>query len=390
VSGVSHETWIVLLSILVAIQGSYVALGLTLKVSRSVGTPRRINLAAAALTFAVSIWSMHFIGILALRLPIPLHYLVLPTLLSFLLCVFVVGAAVLIASYEQVWRFAVPLAALMMGLGIATMHYVGMLALHNSALMHHNPVYVAASFGVAIVASALGLHFAFAPHRTLPVAPAAVLFGLAISGMHYIAMEGMTLAPLADNLPPKGTVAEAALSSDLLAVIVTLMAFAVSAIFLLTLVPDHGPVLTVPQLGRDDQPPTHTAPVDPSMHPAGVAEIARLPSFDAALPVERGGVTHYIPVEMILLVRADAHYTSVFDGKTHSFCRLSIGEVEGRLDPGRFLRVHRSYLIAIDRITTLHRNGDGGTARFDTPDPISVPVSRARYSRLKARLRARA
>ena len=48
-------------------------------------------LAAAAFTFAISIWSMHFIGILALRLPFALDYLVLPTLLSFLVCVFVVG-----------------------------------------------------------------------------------------------------------------------------------------------------------------------------------------------------------------------------------------------------------------------------------------------------------
>ena len=80
--GVTHEPWIVVLSILVAIQGSYVALGLTLKVSRSEGIPRRLNLAAAAFTFAISIWSMHFIGILALRLPFQLDYLVLPTLLS--------------------------------------------------------------------------------------------------------------------------------------------------------------------------------------------------------------------------------------------------------------------------------------------------------------------
>jgi len=72
-----------------------------------------------------------------------------------------------------------------MGIGIATMHYIGMLALHHSALLQHDPAHVAASFAIAIVASALGLHFAFAPRRGLPAVLAAVLFGLAISGMHY-------------------------------------------------------------------------------------------------------------------------------------------------------------------------------------------------------------
>ncbi len=113
---------------------------------------------------------MHFVGILALRLPFQLDYLVLPTLLSFLVCVFVVGVAVFVASHAPVSRLAVPLAALTMGIGIATMHYIGMLALHHSALMQHDPAYVAASFAVAIVASALGLRFAFARRRALPVA----------------------------------------------------------------------------------------------------------------------------------------------------------------------------------------------------------------------------
>lgn len=371
--GVGHEPWIVALSILVAVQGSYVALGLTLKVSRSEGIPRRLNLAAAAFTFAVSIWSMHFIGILALRVPFQLDYLVLPTLLSVLVCVFVVGVAVFVASLAPVWRFAVPLAGLIMGLGITTMHYIGMLALHHSAVMQHDPTYVLASFAVAIIASALGLRFAFAPRRGLPVVLAAVLFGLAISGMHYIAMAGLTLTPLANH----GELAsEAAISPDLLAVIVTVAAFAVSAVFLLTLVPDHGPraVVAVPD----------PAPAHPDLEMAQPRPAAR------TLPVERGGAIHCVPVEAIVMVQADAHYTLIFDGETRSFCSLSIGEVEARLDPARFIRVHRSYIVAIDRVASLRRSGDGGTARLDTLDAVSVPVSRARYSGLKSRVTARA
>jgi NO-binding membrane sensor protein with MHYT domain len=288
VYGVTHEPWIVVLSILVAIQGSYVALGLTLKVARSEGVPRRLNLAAAAFTFAISIWSMHFIGILALRLPFQLDYLVLPTLLSFLVCVFVVGAAVYVASHAPVSRAAVPAAGAIMGLGIATMHYIGMLALHHSALMLHDPAHVVASFVVAIVASTLGLRFAFspqaAPRQRLSVALAAVLFGLAISGMHYVAMAGLTLAPYGDHAGQY----DAALSPDLLAVIVTVVAFAVSAVFLLTLGPDRGPV---PAEARIPLPPVLAA------DPPALAESAPPRRPARALPVERDRATHYIPVE---------------------------------------------------------------------------------------------
>ncbi len=380
--GVTHEPWIVVLSILVAIQGSYVALGLTLKVAHSEGMPRRLNLAAAAFTFAISIWSMHFIGILAVRLPFQHDYLVLPTLLSFLVCVFVVGVAVFIASHAPVSRFSVPLAGVVMGLGIATMHYIGMLALHHSALMHHDPAHVAASFGVAVIVSALGLRFAFTPRQTnrqgLPVALAAVLFGLAISGMHYIAMAGLTLAPFGDAAGEQA----AALSPDLLAVIVTVVAFAVSGVFLLTLVPDRGPLLA-------DAGTPRPAPLL-AVAPLGGAGSVQPRRPARALPVERDRATHYIAAESIVMVQANAHYTSVFDGQTHSFCSLSIGEVESRLDPARFLRVHRSYIVAVDRISSLRRNGDGGTAQFDTPDAVSVPVSRGRFATLKARVAARA
>jgi NO-binding membrane sensor protein with MHYT domain len=412
VYGVAHEPWIVILSILVAIQGSYVALGLMLRVTRSEGLPRRLNLAAAAVSFAISIWSMHFVAMLAMRVPFRLDYLVLPTLLSFLVCVFVVGMAVFIVSYAPVWRPAVPIAGLMMGIGIATMHYIGMLALRDSALMQHDLVYVAASFAVAIVASTLALQFAFAPRRGLPVAPAAVLFGLAISGMHYVAMAGLTMAPSGDPAGQTG----ATLTPDLLAVVVSVVAFAVSAVFLLTLVPDHGPLPGVAlPVAKTAMPGPHvptlvpaTAALEPVLADAGmpmplavgrpmVGPPAIGPLGGAggtprrtahALPVERDGATHFIPVEKIVLVQASAHYTSVFDGRTHSFCSLSIGEVEARLDPTRFLRVHRSYIVAIDRIACLRRTGDGGTAQFDTPTPVSVPVSRGRYPSLKSRVGA--
>ena len=75
---VTHEPWLVALSLIVAIQGAYVGLSLAVQVGGSAGLRRRLLLAGAALSLAVAIWSMHFVGMLAARLPFPVDYLVFP------------------------------------------------------------------------------------------------------------------------------------------------------------------------------------------------------------------------------------------------------------------------------------------------------------------------
>ncbi len=387
---VTHEPWIVALSLVVAMQGAYVAIGLSLQIAAAHGVKRRLLLAGAAFTFAVAVWSMHFVGILAVRMPFPLDYLVLPTLLSFLVCVFVVGVAIYLASLYPAFRPGLAVSAVVMGTGIATMHYMGMMALHGSAVMHHDPVHVVASFLIGVAASALGLWFAFNRNRRVPLLVAAIALGLAISGMHYVAMAGLTLDPAQEPMSHEAT----ALSPDILAVVVAVVAFAVSAVFLLTLVPDTGPKSRAgPGFAGE------TAGADTVIEPDfdGVAPVSKSPLGGAGgprpraakvLPVEKDGAIHYLPTQTIVAVQANAHYTTVHDGKGHYFCSLSIGDVEARLDRRRFLRVHRSHIVAIDRISALKRTGDGGQARFDLPDVPAVPVSRSRFSALKAQIEA--
>src|ERR1700724_3183117 len=121
---VTHEPWLVALSLLVAILGAYVGLSLAAQLSEAVGVRRRFLLAGAALSLASAIWAMHFVGMLAARLPFPVDYLVLPTLLSFLICVIVVGAAVFAASAGLPTLTRLTLSACLMGAGIVTMHYI--------------------------------------------------------------------------------------------------------------------------------------------------------------------------------------------------------------------------------------------------------------------------
>ena len=91
---VPHEPWLVALSIAIAIQGSFVGLSLARELDSAEGFRRRLALAGSALTLATGVWSMHFVGMLAANFPSAIDYLVLPTLVSFLICVIVVGVGV--------------------------------------------------------------------------------------------------------------------------------------------------------------------------------------------------------------------------------------------------------------------------------------------------------
>jgi NO-binding membrane sensor protein with MHYT domain len=230
---VTYETWLVLLSIVMAIQGAYVGLSLAVQIGAATGMRRRLLLAGAAFSLAVAIWTMHFVGMLAARMPFPVDYLVFPTLLSFLVCVIVVGAAVYATSSGPLTMLRLTLSSCLMGGGIFSMHYIGMSALSASAYMIHDRYYVAASMAIAIAASGLALWLATGRGGRPPLILSAVAFGIAVSGMHYTAMAGLTLLPY-----PGAAAGAPALSTDLLAIVVAIVAFCISGIFLLTLVPD--------------------------------------------------------------------------------------------------------------------------------------------------------
>ena len=394
---VSFSPWLVALSITLAIQGSYVGSSLAVQVAQAAGSRRRILLAAAATSLALAVWTMHFVGMLAERSPFPVDYLVLPTLISFLVCVIVVGFALLAASAGPATLARLGSAAAVMGLGIVAMHYIGMQSLAACAEMVNSPSLVLAAVAVAIAASGLALWLAFGrSSQRLPFSATAL--GLAISGMHYTAVSGLSLYPTG-AIPA----AHSVMSPDFLAVVVAFVAFVVSGCFLLLLVPDRSgksasdqaEAPTHPSSWTEPQPETVAEPPSSAAEPV-VAAFATFapqggvggPPKKAAshIPVERNGLTSYLPAELIAAVRADAHYTQVFDGERSHFCALSIGEIEHRLDPQRFMRVHRSYIVNIERVEFAKFTGDAGVLELAAREAYSVPVSRSRIRPVKARL----
>ena len=110
--------------------------------------------------------------------------------------------------------------------------------------------------------------------------------------------------------------------------------------------------------------------------------------FARHLPIERDGGTHFVAVDDVVAVHANAHYTYVFDGNDKLFCPLAIGDVESRLDNSRFVRVHRSHIINIDRVVGYKRSGDNELVEMAGAHHYLVPVSRSRIGSLKSRVAA--
>jgi len=394
---VSYETWLVLLSIVMAIQGAYVGLSLAVQVVDATGMRRRLLLAGATASLAVAIWTMHFVGMLAVRLPFQVDYLALPTLLSFLICAIVVGVAVYATSSGPLTLLRLTLSACLMGGGIFTMHYTGMSALDASTYMVHDRIFVAGSMAIAIGASGLALWLATGRGGRPPLILSATAFGIAVSGMHYTAMKGVTLYPYvtASGAP--------ALSTDLLAIVVAVVAFCISGIFLLLLLPDSKRAVQRPLPGGAvdavlDGVGTTEAALITSNGVSDASEIGHAPSvpligvasptprFARHLPIERDGGTHFLPVDNVVAIHANAHYTYIFDGNDKLFCPLAISNLESRLDKSRFIRVHRSHIVNIDRVVGYKRSGDNEMVEMAGAHHYTVPVSRTRVGSLKSRV----
>jgi NO-binding membrane sensor protein with MHYT domain len=184
----THDPFLVALSILVAALASYTALDLSGHVGAARGLARRVWLVAAAITMGGGIWSMHFIGILAFVMPIPMSYDIGLTTLSLLVAIFVTGVGFYVISRQSASPLRLVLSGIFMGLGIAAMHYTGMAAMRGHAELSYDRLFVALSLVIAIGASTAALWLAFRTTDLWQKLAAAVVMGLAISGMHYTAM----------------------------------------------------------------------------------------------------------------------------------------------------------------------------------------------------------
>ena len=199
---IAHHPIFVALSMIIACLGSWTALDLFRRVRAHTGTWRGAWLLAASIAMGLSIWAMHFIAMLGFNPGAEVRYDIGLTLLSLLLAIAVTALAFFSATPGNVRRLL--LSGLGMGVGICTMHYVGMAAVITQFTLKNDPLFVVLAVAVAVSASTGALIAAMHEHTFLQRALAALVLGFAIVGMHYTAMLGVQLSPGATAMEVSG------------------------------------------------------------------------------------------------------------------------------------------------------------------------------------------
>jgi len=224
-----HDPVLVALSILIAALASYSALDLATRMRAASGRARRAWLVAAAIAMGGGIWSMHFVGMLAFSMPgTEISYDPFLTLLSLFIPIVVAAAAFAVVGRRPQALLASGFA---MGLGISGMHYTGMAAMRMAAFITYDPWWVVLSLAIAIGASVVALWLAFRNTNAVQRLFAGFVMGLAISGMHYAAMVGamfMPTAPMAGQ-PEHFGVGQAPLAFLLAGITIVILSIGITA-----------------------------------------------------------------------------------------------------------------------------------------------------------------
>src|SRR6201993_1994726 len=198
----SYNYVLVALSVLIAIFASYAALDLAGRVTAAGGWIRAIWLLGGAGAMGTGIWSMHYIGMLACILPVPVAYHWPIVLLSLFAAILASAIALYLVSRQKMGAFRAFVGSILMGGGIASMHYIGMAAMRMSAITHYNSFLVVLSlvFAVLISLAALWITFHLRDEKAATgwrKIAGAVVMGAAIPIMHYTGMA-------AAHFPPSG------------------------------------------------------------------------------------------------------------------------------------------------------------------------------------------
>lgn len=197
----SYDYWLVAISFFIAFVTSYTALDLAARVTANQGVHRVMWLLGGAFAMGSGIWCMHYTGMVAFRLPIPVYYHVPTVLLSLLAAIAASYIALLVVSRNRMTMQDLMAGSVLMGAAIATMHYTGMAAMRLAAVHFYNLAVWLLSIVVAVVVSFAGLliiyHSGGEKHTRKHKAGAALALGIAIPTMHYTGMAAVHFVAVA-------------------------------------------------------------------------------------------------------------------------------------------------------------------------------------------------
>ncbi|MBW4710210.1 LytTR family transcriptional regulator DNA-binding domain-containing protein [Roseobacter sp. YSTF-M11] len=363
---ISHNAGLIAASLVVALVAGFTGLTLTKDLSQKTIRQRKFAIALAAVALGGGIWSMHFVAMLGMQMPIQFYYDSAVTLASALLAILIVGAALSILHFADRSPTTVTLAGGLVALGILSMHYLGMAGLQLCRAVY-TPVGIALSVVSAFVLCIAAFWIAYGHRTNRNILFGTLCFGIAVFAVHFVAITGTRFVqvPSFNELGP-------VMSNEVLALGVILSSFVIFGAFLWMSV-----TFLLPQ---------PTGPSDTGRQAAPSQGIARTQTDPVAplpmrIPCEKDGTTLFVDPAQVAFVRAEGHYTNVYTDDAQHFCVWPITEATKRLVPRGFLKVHRSYLINPARVENFERLKDNGLCRFAGTGLPPVPVSR---SNLKA------
>ncbi len=368
---VQYDPMLVTLSIAVAIMGSFTGLILTSGTRWSSDCSPKFRILKGAIAVGGCIWSMHFIGMLALKLPVIVNYNVLQTVISAFTAMLVTGLGLYICNYKSASMAGLLIGGVFMGSGIAAMHYIGMSALRGSCTVSYSVLGVVVSILIAIGVSTGALWVAFRQKALREIAVAAVILGLSMSSMHYAAMFSTSFL----QGPEVTYIAAPVFTSDIIAIAVALTSFFFCGLFLLMALPDMADADALKSVDGQDLR-MHEGDGNPVK---GEAALKRI-------PVQKNGATVFLPPANVFSVSADGHYSIIRDAVEEYYCDLSISKIEDALQPVGIMRCHRSFLVNIHHVKAMSRDGDRGFLIMKGHEDHKIPVSRSKLEMIRRQL----
>ncbi|SDD44998.1 MHYT domain-containing protein [Ruegeria marina] len=359
----THNLWLVAASLCVAMIAGFTGLSLTQGLSKRSVNQRKLAISMAAIALGGGIWSMHFVAMLGLQLPIEFYFDATVTLISALVAILVVGVALLLLHFRRRTPATLAGAGIIVGLGIIAMHYIGM-----AGLQLCRPLYSPGGITLAVLGScalniaAFWIAYGRRNHRNILLGT--VCFGTAVFVVHFVAIWGTAFVAT-------GTETEVGpmIGKEVLAIGVVLSSFVLCAAFLLTGISFVTPIQAAlaPDTDIRQQP----------------AKDMIAPKFARQIPYEQDGRTHFFDAGSVAAIRAEGHYTHIYAQGKRYFCVWSITEAERRLDPATFTKTHRSYLVNPAYVESFERLKDNGICHMNLPGLPRVPVSRARLKAVR-------
>lgn len=367
-----HNLYLVIASLAIALMSGFTGLSLTQGAS-TIGIGRRkLVVSMSAVALGSGIWSMHFVAMLGMILPVPFHYDALVTMMSALVAILLTGIALLLVHFGERTPRRITLAGVCVGFGILAMHYVGM-----SGIQDVKPVYSLIGVAVAVVASMVlciaSFWISYGSRKSRNILIGTVVFGTTVVAVHFIAMAGTHFVKI-EGAVPTGLW----LSNEVLAFGVTFSSFVILGAFLLVGVTFAAG--TKAPAKDDFKKRTKAGDADPVAPTPDKHKIIRL-------PFEKDGQTHFVPNDEVAAVRAEGRYTFLYHPTGRLFCPWSITVTEERLSNTSFVKCHRSYLINTDHVSSFERKKDNGICFFDGSAHLDkVPISRSYLKQVRESL----